>query len=100
MILDVGDLPYRLIVQCTVQYWSQIAKCLMGLFGDLLREFHFINCGIVLVFIHRESFEILNMVKVVPIESLPVEYGGSCGTLEEMNGNYLKLSNLSIILIF
>lgn len=98
-IMDFSEIPYFIILQITPSYLMQTISCLHVTGTAATKQIHLINVGYIvkaiieatrlllptyindLVYVHLGSWDSLS--EYIPPESLPVEYGGTNGTIEE-----------------
>ncbi|GAB6020107.1 hypothetical protein CHUAL_002839 [Chamberlinius hualienensis] len=106
LIFNLTDLPYSILLSMTPSLIFQAVPCEVCVIGHLLKKVYIINAGIIvgatirairllmpnhinkIVFlllffleIHSGSWECLK--DEIPSESLPIEFGGTNGTIEE-----------------
>ncbi|GAB6020101.1 hypothetical protein CHUAL_002833 [Chamberlinius hualienensis] len=102
VIVNAGDMSYSLLLQFTPTFLYQTVKTMLCVSGDLVKKYIIINAGVFVSVPIRafrmllpESFKEIFAVYSgsweclkddIPSESLPIEYGGTNGTVEENNG--------------
>lgn len=107
VVVNVGDLPYSILLQLTPTFLYQFVKTMMCVWDDWLKKIIIVNAGVIIgstiracrlplpehtnkrIEVYSGSWECL--LKEIPKQSLPIEYGGTNGTVEECNDHLLPL---------
>ncbi|GAB6020113.1 hypothetical protein CHUAL_002843 [Chamberlinius hualienensis] len=106
VVTNVGEMPFSILFQFTPKCLYETLKCQLFAGGDLLKKIIIINAGRIVAVTVRIARQMLpkniNEMTVVhsgswdclkdeiPSESLPIEYDGSNGTIEECNDHLLS----------
>ncbi|GAB6020112.1 hypothetical protein CHUAL_002842 [Chamberlinius hualienensis] len=106
-IFNLTALPFSLLLQVTPTLLVQSLNTLVCVGGDLLKKIIMVNTGMIvgttiravrlllpnhindILEVHNGSWDCLE--NEIPRESLPIDYGGTNGTIEECNDHLLPI---------
>ncbi|GAB6020119.1 hypothetical protein CHUAL_002849 [Chamberlinius hualienensis] len=107
VVINVGEMPFNFLIQLTPKFLYEGIKGLLFVAGDLLKKIIVINAGMIItasitvarqmmptninetLVVHSGSWDCLK--DEIPSESLPIEYEGTNGTVEECNDHMLPI---------
>ncbi|GAB6020118.1 hypothetical protein CHUAL_002848 [Chamberlinius hualienensis] len=106
-VINVGAMPFNLLFQFRPTFLYESIKCQLLVAGELLKKIITINAGMIMgatitvarqvlpsslnekVVVYSGSWDCLK--DEIPSESLPIEYGGTNGTIEECNAQLMPI---------